>query len=95
MARARTAAKKKKTEEPEVTRESILKELQDMDGEPDDEDEDTYFMSVWSHRVEDEAFVRAFAWARKKGNELKACLIFADAHELAFEDSDTPVVKKD
>jgi hypothetical protein len=50
---------------------------------------------IWAHRFESDAFVRAFAWARKRGNETKGCLVWADAHELEYSDSDEPVVQKD
>jgi hypothetical protein len=50
---------------------------------------------IWAHRFESEAFVRAFAWARRRGNETKACLVWADAHELAYTDSDEPVPPQD
>jgi len=90
MAGTRKAA----AEKPAVTAESIHEELVKMDGELEDPEEG-YLVSVYGHRVESEAFVRAFAWARKKGNELKACLIYADAHEGDFEESDTPVVVRD
>lgn len=98
MARPR-AASGGKPEKSEVTKDSILAELEAMDGvnnaQSDSEEESTYFVDVWGHRLESEPFVRAFAWARKRGNELKACLIYADAHELDFEESDAPVVKRD
>lgn len=80
--------------DPTEDKEKILKELQDADG-PQEEGEDTYMVSVWSHRLESPAFVRAFMWARKRGNELKACLVYADSKELDFEESVAPVVKRD
>ena len=52
---------------------------------------DEYQMDIWAHRFESDAFVRAFAWARKRGNETKGCLVYADAHELNHESSDAPV----
>ena len=98
MARPRAAATAKKAESG-VTAESIMAELAAMDGvssaASDSEEESTYFVDVWGHRTQSEPFVRAFAWARKRGNELKACLVYADAHELDFEESDAPVVKRD
>jgi len=82
---------------PDVSddKEKFLQELKDMDGEPEVEGEGTYFVDVWAHRFEQDGFVRAFQWARIRGNELKGCLVFADAHELNFEQSVEPVVKKD
>lgn len=92
MARPRAAAKAK--EAPEVTAESIVEELKTTDGDLEDPEEGQ-FHTMWAHRTESEAFVRAFAWARKRGNELKGCLVYADSKELDFEESDTPVVKRD
>ena len=91
MARPRAAQKK---EAPEVTAESIVEELTKLDGDLEDPEEGQFY-STWAHRVQSEAFVRAFAWARKKGNELKASLIYADSKENDFEESDTPVVNRD
>jgi hypothetical protein len=56
-------------------------------------DEEQY--DIWAHRFESESFVRAFAWARKRGNETKACLVWADSHELEYSDSDEPVPQED
>ena len=56
---------------------------------------DEFQTEVWEHRFENAQFVRAFAYARRRGNETKACLIYADAHDLDFEASTEPVVKKD
>ena len=50
---------------------------------------------IWEHRFSSGAFVRAYAWAAKKGNGPKGCLVYADAHENDFEDSESPVVQKD
>lgn len=63
----------------DASKEEFLKELNEEQEE------------IWAHRFESDAFVRAFAWARYKGNETKACLIYADAHEDNHEDSDEPV----
>ena len=81
----------------EVTAESIQAELEKFDIEHTDPDkeESTYMRDVWAHRAESDSFVRAFAWARKRGNGLKACLVYADAHELNHEESDEPVAAKD
>lgn len=72
-----------KRKEPASEKDEFLAEL-------DEEQAD-----IWAHRFESDAFVRAYAWARKRGNETKACIIYADAHELDFEESDEPVVKRD
>lgn len=91
MARARTAAATN-----EVTAESINKELADYDITHSVEgEESTYMRDLWEHRTQSESFVRAFAWARKRGNQLKGCLTYADAHELNHEDSDAPVKIED
>src|SRR6187397_1375439 len=52
---------------------------------------DEFQLEIWEHRFENPQFVRAFSWARKRGNETKACLIYADAHDLDFEGSTEPV----
>lgn len=90
MARQRAAAEKKSPEV--VTSESIISELEEFDQR---EEDSTYMIDTWAHRTESESFVRAFAWARKRKNELKGCLIYADAHELDFETSSEPVVQRD
>jgi hypothetical protein len=81
----------------EVTSETILAELErfDVTNTDPEKEESTYMRDIWAHRVESESFVRAFAWARKRGNGLKGCLIYADAHELNHEDSDEPVAIRD
>jgi len=56
---------------------------------------DEYQTEIYAHRFESEGFVRAFAWARARGNGTKGCLIYADAHELNHESSDAPVALKD
>lgn len=76
----------------DVTKETILAELRQFDRR---EVDSTYMEDVYGHRLDEDAFVRAFAWARKRGNELKACLIYADAHDGDFEASNEPVVKRD
>jgi hypothetical protein len=76
----------------DVTKDTILRELEQFDNR---EVDSTYMVDVYGHRLEDPAFVRAFAWARRRGNELKACLIYADAHDGDFEESNEPVVKRD
>lgn len=51
--------------------------------------------SIWEHRfLGDEAFVRAYRYAKSKGNGPKGCLVYADAHAEHHENSDTPVVQK-
>ncbi len=52
-------------------------------------------LDIWEHSFQEEPFVRAYKWAKRKGNGPKGCLVYADSHDADFENTDHPVVKRD